>query len=121
LPSGLFKQKVSVLGTNYDVHSLFQHLNLKLEPANSFLLESIEGRNRPVYSFIALEPDYILSVKNSRARLSDVRSEAGEKLRNLPPKMAVKGQIQTTVQDRVENRIEALDTLATYIPEGGPA
>ncbi|WP_309493420.1 anthranilate synthase component I family protein [Candidatus Hecatella orcuttiae] len=109
--------KVTRVGGRCNVFSLFKHLSERLEPRFSFLLESL-SEHKPLYSFLCFNPDYILTVKKDRPRVEEILTERGEQiLRRLQPQRKMPSAAHRAVEDRVENRILALDRVEEYFPE----
>lgn len=111
------RNNVQIIGHDYDVFSLFTHLQSRIEPKFSFLLESIESRNKPLYSFLCFDPDYILEIRNGATRISSVNTERGERIlsaRNSQERITQKKS--TAIEDFVENRIVALDAVSGKTP-----
>ncbi|MEM3736533.1 MAG: chorismate-binding protein [Candidatus Bathyarchaeia archaeon] len=113
----LVDQRVEFLGRNFEVFSLFKHIIDRCPSNYSFLLESIGDEDKPLYSFICLEPDYLLRVKGDRVEVEDIFNERGEALFAEMGEIGSRTLVRATVDDRVENRIEALNILAKRIPQ----
>ena len=109
-------QRVEVLGGGFEVFSLFRHLTENYPSKYSFLLESIGDVDRPLYSFICFEPDYLLKVKGDKAEVEEIFSERGEAILKDIGATCDLPTPQTTIDDRVENKIEALNALSKKMP-----
>jgi len=110
------EQRVEVLGSGFEVFSLFKHLMEKRPSKYSFLLESIADGEKPLYSFICLEPDYLFKVRDGKLEIGEVFSERGEVLLANTGRGKRSLQAPTAIDDRVENRIEALNILTNKMP-----
>ena len=65
------------LGDGYDIFNLFKYLIDDLEPRYYFLLESVdEFSTEPLFSFICLEPNYILKI-NDGHKTEEILTEQG--------------------------------------------
>jgi anthranilate synthase component 1 len=111
------EQKVEILGKNFDVFSLFKHLTEKLDTKYSFLLESIGDKNRPLYSFICFEPDYILNIKNESVKVENLKTERGEMILQQLKRNEDETTAEAAFDDRVEYKIKALDAISEYFPK----
>lgn len=110
--------RIEALGRDLDAFSLFRHLRAELEPRNSFLLESLGGGGRVLYSFLGFNPDYLLKVRGKAGRVEEVRSDRGEALlegAGAVESSGVRG-LEGGVEDRVENRITAIDEIGKRLP-----
>jgi len=117
-----FQQNATLLGGGYEAFYLYKHLVEKLEPSCSFLLESVhEETRKPQYSFICFEPDYLLKIKNTQVKITNMTTARGEKiLQHIEATKETKNN-QVKVKDRVDDRvkydIKALDLLEKYFPK----
>jgi len=113
-----FNFHLELLGQKYDIFNLFNHLISDLEVEYSFLLESVQEETREtLYSFICLEPDFILEIKNGKLKIRTVLSERGEKILEEINSTETKPFIESngSFNDQVKYDMKAFDELQKYV------
>ena len=101
-----------------DIFSLFSYLTEKTEPKYSFFLESVEeSKKETLFSFICLEPDYLISIKEGNFKYVDILTERGDIIKeHLESRELKRSEVDSLFDDRVDYEIEALDILANKFP-----
>ncbi len=115
-----FDMHVDSLGQVDDIFAYYKFLTAELELTNSLLLESVQEESKAaLYSFICLNPDFLLQITGKRAKIRDITSERGEKLKQyldtrtgnpFPP-------AKQAFQDEVEYNMPAFDLIKRYFPD----
>ncbi len=101
------------------MYSLYNHLRQRLEPPYSFLLESIDvGTKAKLFSYLCLEPDYLLQIDREQLSFPAILSERGEVIVDdiLQGDGGEKPR-DKNFDDRVEYNIEAIDILSKAFPK----
>ncbi len=115
-----FDMHVDSLGQVDDIFAFYKFLTAESELTNSLLLESVQEESKAaLYSFICLNPDFLLQITGKRAKIRDITSERGEKLKQyldtrtgnpFPP-------AKQAFQDEVEYNMPAFDLIKRYFPD----
>ncbi len=114
-----FNFHIETLGTFSDIYSLFKHLNYDLELKQSFFLESVQEESKELlFSFICLEPDYILEIKNNKYKFKELKTEKGETIKAFleSSENLDKSKHYDNFTDKVVYNVKALDLLETLTP-----
>lgn len=114
-----FNFHIDTLGKYSDVYSLFKYLNQDLELNHSFFLESVEDESKKLlFSFICLEPDYILEIKNNNYKFKEILTEKGENIKSYleSRELMDKDEIEDDFNDKVIYNVKALDILEKLTP-----
>lgn len=103
-----------------DIFGFYKHLVNKYDLKNHALLESAsENTKETLYSFIALEPDFMLEINEDKFKIYDITTARGE---------SIKGYIESKdpaeerphnplpFKDNVDYNMVALDTLSHLTP-----
>ncbi|NHI93464.1 MAG: anthranilate synthase component I family protein [Candidatus Lokiarchaeota archaeon] len=113
-----FNLHLELLGQNYDIFNLFSHLTEDLDAKNSFLLESVQENTREtLYSFICLEPDFIVEIRKDKAKVRDITTERGHKILDEinSREINISSNANDLLDDQVKYNMEALDALQKYV------
>ncbi|MFQ5711035.1 MAG: anthranilate synthase component I family protein [Candidatus Geothermarchaeales archaeon] len=111
-------QRVLEIKGRFEVYSLYTHLRERFDPPYSFLLESIDvsGEGR-LYSYICLEPDFLLQIDKERLSFPEILSEGGDRIvDHIRTQGEEKKQRDAAFDDRVEYDIGALEVLSKAFP-----
>ncbi|MHA1380535.1 MAG: anthranilate synthase component I family protein [Candidatus Helarchaeota archaeon] len=114
-----FNFHIEALGKYSDVYSLFKHLNQDLELNQSYFLESVQEESKELlFSFICLEPDYILEIKNNKYKFKNILTEKGEKIISILESREEmdSDKADENFTDKVIYNVKALDILETLSP-----
>ncbi len=110
-------EKIGELG---DIFGFYKYLVEKYDLKKHSLLESAsENTNETLYSFIALEPDFMLEVNGEKHKIFDVSTARGEKIKNYVETKDVSEERPFNplpFKDNVEYNMVALDTLSSLTP-----
>ena len=78
-----FDIHIEKIGTLDDIFGFYKYLVKKDDLQKHVLLESAsENTKESLYSFIALEPDFMLEINQDQFKIYDITSERGENIRN---------------------------------------
>lgn len=113
-----FNFHIEFLGKFSDIFLLYKHLNEDLELKYSFLLESAQEDTKDLlFSFICLEPDYILEIKNNEYKFKEILTEKGENIKSYLESSKIHDiKSEENYIDKVIYNIKALDTLEKLCP-----
>ncbi|MHA1300177.1 MAG: anthranilate synthase component I family protein [Candidatus Helarchaeota archaeon] len=115
-----FNFHIEALGKYKDIFSLFRHLNLDLDLKQSFLLESVQEQSKDLlFSFICLEPDYVLEINDNNYKFRNITNEKGETIKNYLESSEKIDNLQTDERftDKVIYNIKAIDILKSLFPK----
>ncbi len=111
-----FDMHIKHLGDGYDIFNFFKYLIDDLEPRYYFLLESVdEFSTEPLFSFICLEPNYILKINNGH-KTEEILTEHGAQILDDLNSLELRDNGDRLFDDRSDYRIEALDILSQHFP-----
>ncbi len=105
-----------IIGSN--VYEFYKYLINKYKYRNHVLLESAsEFTKEPLFSFIALRPDYLLKVDGSTYQIYNITTERGEVIKETLESMEIKNETNPLpFQDNVDYTMTALNTLGKITP-----
>jgi len=113
-----FNFHLELVGRNFDIFALYEHLVKDLDLNYSALLESVEENTREtLYSFICIEPDFIFEIDKGKSKIRNVFTERGEKIIEEINSREIKnnGINNITLDDRVNYDMRSLDELQKYV------
>ena len=115
-----FDIHIEKIGTLDDIFGFYKYLVKKDDLNKHVLLESAsENTKESLYSFIALEPDFMLEINQDQFKIYDITSERGENIRNyVESKDPAEERPHNPLpfKDNVEYNMVALDTLSHLTP-----
>jgi len=114
-----FNFHIETLGKYSDIYSLFKYLNYDLELEQSFFLESVQEESKELlFSFICLEPDYILEITNNKYKFKEMKTEKGEAIKAFleSNENLDESKEYTNFKDKVIYNVKALDLLEKLSP-----
>ncbi|MFX1451641.1 MAG: anthranilate synthase component I family protein [Promethearchaeota archaeon] len=114
-----FNFHIETLGKYSDIYSLFKYLNYDLELEQSFFLESVQEESKELlFSFICLEPDYILEITNNKYKFKELKTEKGEAIKAFleSNENLDESKEYTNFKDKVIYNVKALDLLEKLSP-----
>jgi anthranilate synthase component 1 len=115
-----FDIHIEKIGTLDDIFGFYKYLVKKDDLEKHILLESAsENTKESLYSFIALEPDFMLEINRENFKIYDITSERGENIRNyVESKDPAEERPHNPLpfKDNVEYNMVALDTLSHLTP-----
>ncbi len=111
-----YSLKIKQLGQLDDVFGFYQYLTQNLDCKNSILLESVaEDTHSMLFSFIGINPDFLLKVMGDKLSIFDIQSEFGENIKEVCDKgdasVPIQNAGQLPFEDNVPLEIPALDAL----------
>jgi anthranilate synthase component I len=75
---------IQKLGKTNDIFGFYKHLTEKTESKNHVLLESVEETSHEMmFSFIGIQPDFMLKVLGDQLSIYNIESESGEKMKEM--------------------------------------
>ncbi|GAB4320241.1 MAG: anthranilate synthase component I [Promethearchaeota archaeon] len=116
-----FDIHIDSLGRVDDVFGFYQFAasNVASQSPHHVLLESVQDHTKePLYSFIVLEPDFVLEVRGAEARVHSVATERGDLLQEEAqshPEDSIKVPPRA-FDDRVEYDMPAFDAIKRHFP-----
>ena len=115
-----FDIHIEKIGTLDDIFGFYKYLVKKDDLKNHVLLESAsENTKESLYSFIALEPDFMLEINGKDFKIQDMTTERGEIIKNyVESKDPAEERPHNPLpfKDNVEYNMVALDTLSHLTP-----
>ena len=115
-----FDIHIEKIGELEDIFGFYKYLVKKDGLRKHALLESAsENTKETLYSFIALEPDFMLEINEEKFKIYDVTSARGEKIKNyVESKDPAKERPHNPLpfKDNVNYNMVALDTLSHLTP-----
>ncbi len=115
-----FDIHIERIGTLDDIFGFYKYLVKKDDLKKHALLESAsENTKEALYSFIALEPDFILEINQDQFNIYDITSERGENIKShVESKDPAEERPHNPLpfKDNVEYNMVALDTLSHLTP-----
>jgi anthranilate synthase component 1 len=115
-----FDIHIEKIGTLDDIFGFYKYLVKKDDLKKHVLLESAsETTKDALYSFIALEPDFMLEINGEQFKMYDITSERGENIKNyVESKDPAEERPHNPLpfKDNVEYNMVALDTLSHLTP-----
>ncbi|MHA1147465.1 MAG: anthranilate synthase component I family protein [Promethearchaeota archaeon] len=115
-----FDIHIEKLGTLKDIFGFYKYLVKKNDLQKHVLLESAsENTKEALYSFIALEPDFMLEIKGENFEIYDITSERGENIKSYVESKdpsEERPHNPLPFKDNVEYNMVALDTLSSLTP-----
>ncbi len=115
-----FDIHIEKIGTLENIFGFYDYLVKKDGLRKHVLLESAsENTNERLYSFIALEPDFMLEINEDRHKIYDITTERGEKIKSYVETKDVSQERPHNplpFKDHVDYNMIALDTLSSLTP-----
>lgn len=106
--------------TSADIFGLYKYLVKKNGLRKHVLLESAsDSTNETIFSFIALEPDFMLEVNEDKYKIYDITTERGENIKNYVESKDISEERPHNplpFKDNVDYNMVALDTLSSLTP-----
>ncbi len=103
-----------------DIFGLYKYLVKKNGLQKHVLLESAsENKNETLYSFISLEPDFMLEVNEDKHKIYGITTERGENIKDYVESKDVSQERPHNplpFKDHVDYNMIALDTLSSLTP-----
>lgn len=103
-----------------DIFGFYKHLVNKYDLKNHALLESAsENTKETLYSFIALEPDFMLEINEDKFKIYDITTARGESIKDyVESKDPAEERPHNPLpfKDNVDYNMVALDTLSHLTP-----
>jgi anthranilate synthase component 1 len=111
---------IEKIGQLNDIFGFYKYLVNKNDLKKHVLLESAsENTKETLYSFIALEPDFMLEINGDNFKIYDITSERGENIKNyVESKDPAEERPHNPLpfKDNVDYNMVALDTLSHLTP-----
>jgi len=103
---------------NQNVYEFYKYLVNKYDYEHHILLESAsEFTKEPLFSFIALNPDYLLQVDGNSYQIYNITTERGEIIKDILESMNPREKPNPLpFQDNVKYNMTALNTLGKITP-----
>ena len=115
-----FDIHIEKVGQLNDIFGFYKYLVNKNDLKKHVLLESAsENTKETLYSFIALEPDFMLEVNGDKFKISDVTTARGENVKNYVESKDISEERPHNplpFKDNVDYNMVALDTLSSLTP-----
>lgn len=115
-----FDIHIEKIGELDDIFGFYKYLVAKYDLKKHVLLESSsENTNETLYSFIALDPDFMLEVNGESHKMFDVSTARGEKIKDYVESKDVSEERPHNplpFKDNVDYNMVALDTLSSLTP-----
>lgn len=115
-----FDIHIEKIGELDDIFGFYKYLVDKYDLKKHALLESSSANaNETLYSFIALEPDFMLEINGESSKIYDITSARGESVKSyLESKDPAEERPRNPLpfKDNVEYNMVALDTLSHLTP-----
>ncbi|MFX1339894.1 MAG: anthranilate synthase component I family protein [Promethearchaeota archaeon] len=115
-----FDIHIEKIGELDDIFGFYKHLVNKYDLNNHALLESASENNKEtLYSFIALDPDFMLEIKEDKFKIHDITTARGESIKNyIESKDPAEERPRNPLpfKDNVDYNMVALDTLSHLTP-----
>jgi len=115
-----FDIHIEKIGTLDDIFGFYKYLVKKDDLRKHVLLESAsENTKESLYSFIALEQDFMLEINGEQFKIYDITSERGENIKSyVESKDPAEERPHNPLpfKDNVEYNMVALDTLSHLTP-----
>ena len=109
---------IQKLGTTDDIFGFYRYLTENIESKNHVLLESVEEESSSMlFSFVGLQPDFMIKVADEKLSIYDVASETGEQMKDLcENSVPDKSTYKMPFQDDVPIVLPAIDQLQKIFP-----
>ncbi len=105
---------------NSDIFEFYRYLVTRYDLTKHVLLESSSKyTNETLYSFIALEPDFMLEISGETYKIFDITTARGESIKNYIESKDVSEERPHNplpFKDNVDYNMVALDTLSSLTP-----
>ncbi|MFX0186436.1 MAG: anthranilate synthase component I family protein [Candidatus Hodarchaeota archaeon] len=115
-----FDIHIEKIGHLDNIFSFYKYLVKKYDLKKHVLLESAsENTKETLYSFIALEPDYMLEINEDKYKIFDITTERGENINDYVESKDISEERPHNplpFKDNVEYNMVALDTLSSLTP-----
>jgi anthranilate synthase component 1 len=115
-----FDIHIEKIGELDDIFGFYKHLVNKYDLNNHALLESAsENTKETLYSFIALNPDFMLEIKEDKFKIHDITTARGESIKEfIESKDPAEERPHNLLpfRDNVDYNMVALDTLSHLTP-----
>ena len=115
-----FDIHIEKIGQLDDIFKFYKYLVKKFDLKKHVLLESAsEDKKETLYSFIALEPDFMLEINEDKYKIFDITTERGENINDYVESKDISEERPHNplpFKDNVEYNIVALDTLSSLTP-----
>ena len=115
-----FDIHIEKIGQLNDIFGFYKYLVNKNDLKKHVLLESAsDNEKETLYSFIALEPDFMLEINGKNFKIYNITSARGEKIRSYiesKPPTEERPRNLLPFKDNVEYNMVALDTLSKLTP-----
>ncbi|MFX1278422.1 MAG: anthranilate synthase component I family protein [Promethearchaeota archaeon] len=115
-----FDIHIEKIGELDNIFAFYKFLVKKYELRKHVLLESAsENTKKTLYSFIALEPDFMLEINENRYKIYDISTARGETIKEYVESKDIwqeRPHNPLPFKDNVEYNMIALDTLSSLTP-----
>jgi len=115
-----FDIHIEKIGELDDIFGFYKYLVERYDLKKNALLESAsENTKETLYSFIALDPDFMLEINESRFKMYDITTERGERIKDyVESKDPAEERPHNPLpfKDNVDYNMVALDTLSRLTP-----
>ncbi len=115
-----FDIHIEKIGELEDIFGFYKYLVSHYDLKKHVLLESnSENANEALYSFISLEPDFMLEINRKNLKIFDVSTARGEKIKDYVETKDVSEERPHNplpFKDNVDYNMVALDTLSSLTP-----
>ena len=115
-----FDIHIEKIGELDDIFGFYKYLVTHYDLKKHVLLESSsENTNEALYSFISLEPDFMLEINGKSHKIFDISTARGEKIKEYIETKDVSEERPHNplpFKDNVEYNMVALDTLSSLTP-----
>jgi len=115
-----FDIHIEKIGELEDIFGFYKYLVSRYDLKKHVLLESSsEITNETIYSFIALEPDFMLEVNGETHKMFDVSTARGERIKDYVESKDISQERPHNplpFKDNVDYNMIALDTLSSLTP-----
>ncbi|UYP47036.1 Isochorismate synthase MenF [Candidatus Lokiarchaeum ossiferum] len=109
---------IQKIGNTKDIFGFYRYLTSQIDSKNHALLESIDLNSQEMhFSFIGLQPDFMVKVLNNNLKIYDIQTEKGEKMIDMctDHKFSDLNGVQS-FQDEVPVTLPGIDRLKDIFP-----
>ncbi len=109
---------IQKIGKTQDIFGFYRYLTNRIESKNHALLESIDLNSQEMhFSFIGLQPDFMVKVMKNNLKIYDVETEKGERMKKRCFSSTFsEPNIPASFQDKVPINLPGIDRLKEIFP-----
>ena len=114
-----FDIHIEKIGEVNDIFGFYKRLVSNMNLNKHVLLESASANTKePLFSFIAFDPDLMIEIKNDNVKIHNISTDRGERINEyIESGDSIKEPTNPLpFEDKVENKINALDILSKLTP-----